>query len=51
MAPNAATATAWGDKPSARWMKIRKCVPHRSGALLAIFDVEMASGTISADCG
>jgi hypothetical protein len=27
-------------------MKIRNCVTRRSGAVLATFDVEMASGTI-----
>ena len=46
LAPNAATATAWGDRPRARRMKIRKWAPYRSGAALGFIDVELPSGMI-----
>ena len=46
LGPTAAVAATWGDRPPARRVRIRKCVPHRSGALLAILDIETPAGMI-----
>jgi hypothetical protein len=49
IAPNAATAAAWGDKPSPRRPKLKKWRPHRSGALLGFCSVELMSGMVIND--